>query len=92
MADGVDFTLTGLDSLLGKLDEISDDLRRKGVEQRYGAPVTSLLIRQKPMRSAWTTRQPGAASPITLLFAGMADCLNRPGILAFASGFCMVRF
>lgn len=30
MADGVDFTLTGMDSLLGKLDEISDDLRRKG--------------------------------------------------------------
>ena len=30
MADGVDFSLTGLDSLLGKLDEISDDLRRKG--------------------------------------------------------------
>ncbi len=30
MADGIDFTLTGMDSLLGKLDEISDDLRRKG--------------------------------------------------------------
>lgn len=30
MADGVDFNLTGLDSLLGKLDGISDDLRRKG--------------------------------------------------------------
>ncbi|MCZ4058219.1 HK97 gp10 family phage protein [Pantoea sp. LMR881] len=30
MADGVDFSITGLDSLLGKLDEVSDDLRRKG--------------------------------------------------------------
>jgi len=30
MADGVDFSITGLDSLLGKLDSISDDLRRKG--------------------------------------------------------------
>jgi HK97 gp10 family phage protein len=30
MADGVDLTLTGIDSLLGKLEEISDDLRRKG--------------------------------------------------------------
>jgi len=30
MADGVDFNLTGMDSLLGKLSEISDDLRRKG--------------------------------------------------------------
>lgn len=30
MADGVEFSLTGLDGLLGKLDEISDDLRRKG--------------------------------------------------------------
>ncbi len=30
MDDGVDFNLTGMDSLLGKLSEISDDLRRKG--------------------------------------------------------------
>ncbi len=30
MADGVEFSMTGLDSLLGKLDGISDDLRRKG--------------------------------------------------------------
>ncbi len=30
MADGVEFSLTGLDSLLGKLDSVSDDLRRKG--------------------------------------------------------------
>lgn len=30
MADGVDFSITGLESLLGKLDAISDDLRRKG--------------------------------------------------------------
>ncbi|EIC82082.1 HK97-gp10 family putative phage morphogenesis protein [Serratia sp. M24T3] len=30
MADGIEFSLIGLDSLLGKLDTISDDLRRKG--------------------------------------------------------------
>lgn len=30
MADGVDFSITGLDSLLGKLEGVSDDLRRKG--------------------------------------------------------------
>lgn len=30
MADGVDFSLTGLDSLLGKLDSLSYDVRRKG--------------------------------------------------------------
>lgn len=30
MADGVEFNLTGLDSLLGKLESVSDDLRRKG--------------------------------------------------------------
>lgn len=30
MADGIEFSLTGLDSLLGKLDSVSDDLRRKG--------------------------------------------------------------
>lgn len=29
MADGVEVKLDGLDSLLGKLDAISDDLRRK---------------------------------------------------------------
>ncbi|RKT75622.1 HK97 gp10 family phage protein [Rahnella aquatilis] len=30
MADGVDFTLTGLESLLGKIDAISTDLKKKG--------------------------------------------------------------
>lgn len=30
MADGIDFSITGLESLLGKLDSVSDDLRRKG--------------------------------------------------------------
>lgn len=30
MADGVDFSITGLDSLLGKLESISYDVRRKG--------------------------------------------------------------
>ncbi|EKK5245549.1 HK97 gp10 family phage protein [Cronobacter sakazakii] len=30
MADGIDFSIIGIDSLLGKLDSISDDLRRRG--------------------------------------------------------------
>ncbi|WAT06488.1 HK97 gp10 family phage protein [Rouxiella badensis] len=30
MADGIEFSLIGLDSLLGKLDSISDDLKKKG--------------------------------------------------------------
>ncbi|MCX2816498.1 MULTISPECIES: HK97-gp10 family putative phage morphogenesis protein [unclassified Pseudomonas] len=30
MADGVDFSILGLDSLLGKLSEVSVDVRRKG--------------------------------------------------------------
>lgn len=30
MADGVEFSLTGLDTLLGRLDSISDDLKKKG--------------------------------------------------------------
>lgn len=30
MADGVEFTITGLDSLLGKLDAVAYDVKRKG--------------------------------------------------------------
>lgn len=30
MADGVEFSITGLDGLLGKLDSVSYDVRRKG--------------------------------------------------------------
>ncbi len=30
MADGVEFSITGLDSLLGKLESVSYDVRRKG--------------------------------------------------------------
>ena len=34
MADGVDFSITGLDSLLGKLDAVSYDIRRRVDGQR----------------------------------------------------------
>lgn len=30
MADGVEFSITGLDSLLGKLDSVTDDVKRRG--------------------------------------------------------------
>jgi HK97 gp10 family phage protein len=30
MADSVEFSITGLDSLLGKLDSVTDDVKRKG--------------------------------------------------------------
>ena len=30
MADGVEYTLTGVDELMGKLESISDDMKRKG--------------------------------------------------------------
>ena len=30
MADGVEFKLTGVDELLGKLESITDDMKRKG--------------------------------------------------------------
>lgn len=50
MADGVDFSITGLDSLLGKLDSLSYDVRRKG--GRAALRKAAQLVVQKAKEGA----------------------------------------
>lgn len=52
MADGVEFELTGLDSLLGKLDAIGDDLKRKSgrAALRKAGNVIVTQIKNNAMR------------------------------------------
>ncbi|MDZ3990374.1 HK97-gp10 family putative phage morphogenesis protein [Pseudomonas sp. Teo4] len=50
MADGVEFSITGLDSLLGKLDSISYDVRRKG--GRAALRKAAQIVAQKAKEGA----------------------------------------
>lgn len=50
MADGVEFSITGLDSLLGKLDSVSYDVRRKG--GRAALRKAAQLVAQKAKEGA----------------------------------------
>lgn len=50
MADGVDFSITGLDSLLRKLDSLSYDVRRKG--GRAALRKAAQLVVQKAKEGA----------------------------------------
>ncbi len=50
MADTVEFSITGLDSLLGKLDSVKDDVKRKG--GRYALRKAAQIIVDKAKQNA----------------------------------------
>jgi HK97 gp10 family phage protein len=50
MADSVEFSITGLDSLLGKLDSVTDDVKRKG--GRYALRKAAQIIVDKAKQNA----------------------------------------
>ncbi|WP_345956579.1 HK97 gp10 family phage protein [Pseudomonas fulva] len=50
MADGVDFSITGLDGLLGKLESVSYDVRRKG--GRAALRKAAQIVMQKAKEGA----------------------------------------
>lgn len=50
MADTVEFSITGLDSLLGKLDSVTDDVKRKG--GRYALRKAAQIIVDKAKQNA----------------------------------------
>lgn len=50
MADTVEFSITGLDSLLGKLDSVTDDVKRKG--GRFALRKAAQIIVDKAKQNA----------------------------------------
>lgn len=62
MADGVEFSITGLDSLLGKLDAVSYDIRRKG--GRAALRKAAQLVRAAAVQNALRIDDPETAAAI----------------------------
>lgn len=86
MADGIDFSITGVDSLLGKLDAVSDDLRRKG--GRAALRRAGNVIVEKAKANARRIDDPGTgrsiADNIALRWNGRL--FKRTGDLGFRIG------
>lgn len=86
MADGVDFTLSGVDGLLGKLEEVSDDLRRKG--GRSALRRAAGIIADRAKSNARRIDDPGTgrsiADNIALRWNGRL--FRRTGDLGFRVG------
>ncbi len=57
MADTVEFSITGLDSLLGKLDSVTDDVKRKG--GRAALRKAAMIVVQAAKQGAEKVDDPG---------------------------------
>lgn len=93
MADGVEFSITGLDSLIGKLDAVSYDIRRRG--GRSALRKAAQVVVQKAKEGAEGIDDPVTrahiAENITLRwsarrFKATGDLMFRVGVMGGAGG------
>jgi len=86
MADGVEFSITGLESLLGKLESVSFDVRRKGgrAALRKAAQVVADKAKEGAARIDDTATGRSIADNIVLRWNGRL--FKRTGDLGFRIG------
>jgi HK97 gp10 family phage protein len=86
MADNIEFSLTGLESLLGKLDSVSYDVKRKGGRSalRKAAMVVVNKAKQNALRIDDAETGRSIASNIALRWNGRL--FKRTGDLGFRIG------
>lgn len=86
MADGIDFKIDGLEQLLGKLDSISDDLKRKG--GRAALRKAANVIRAAAQAGASRIDDPATAESISknIDVRWNARRFKRTGDLGFRVG------
>ncbi|QQE90485.1 HK97-gp10 family putative phage morphogenesis protein [Azotobacter chroococcum] len=93
MADAIEFSLTGLDELLGKLDEVSFDMKRKG--GRFALRRAAQVIRDAAKQNAKRMDDPETAEDISAniaerwngrLFKATGNLGFRVGVLGGAGG------
>jgi HK97 gp10 family phage protein len=93
MADSVEFSLTGLDSLLGKLEAVSYDVKRKG--GRSALRKAAQAIRDAAKQNAARIDDPETAANISAniverwngrLFKRTGDLGFRVGVMGGAGG------
>lgn len=63
MADAVEFSITGLEELLGKLDEVSFDMKRKG--GRFALRKAAQVVREAAKQNAKRFDDPETAADIS---------------------------
>jgi len=86
MADGVEFSLTGIDELLGKLDAVTYDVKRKG--GRFALRKAAQIVVDKAKRNAERIDDPGTGRAIAdnIAMRWNGRLFKRTGDLGFRVG------
>ncbi|MCS9316348.1 HK97 gp10 family phage protein [Pseudomonas aeruginosa] len=86
MADTVEFSITGLDSLLGKLDSITDDVKRRG--GRSALRKAAMIVVKAAKLGAEKVDDPGTGRSISdnIALRWNGRLFKRTGDLGFRIG------
>ncbi len=86
MADGVEFKLTGVDELLGKLESITDDMKRKGGRAALRKAANIIANRAKANASRLDDPATGRSIADNIAVRWNGREFKRNGNLAFRIG------
>lgn len=86
MADGVEYTLTGVDELMGKLASISDDMKRKGGRTALRKAANVIANRAKANAQRLDDPETGRSIADNIAVRWNGREFKRNGNLAFRIG------
>ncbi|WP_070095958.1 HK97-gp10 family putative phage morphogenesis protein [Pseudomonas sp. NBRC 111139] len=86
MADGVDFSILGLDSLLGKLSEVSVDVRRKGGRAALRKAAQVVVQKAKAGAERMDDKATGRSISDNIALRWNGRLFKRTGDLGFRIG------
>ncbi|UVL65041.1 HK97-gp10 family putative phage morphogenesis protein [Pseudomonas sp. B21-031] len=86
MADGVEFSILGLDSLLGKLEEVSFDVRRKGGRAALRKAAQVVVQKAKEGAERIDDKATGRSISDNILLRWNGRLFKRTGDLGFRIG------
>ncbi|USS54852.1 HK97-gp10 family putative phage morphogenesis protein [Pseudomonas kermanshahensis] len=86
MADGVEFSILGLDSLLGKLEEVSFDVRRKGGRAALRKAAQVVVQKAKEGAERIDDKATGRSISDNIVLRWNGRLFKRTGDLGFRIG------
>ncbi|WP_455828267.1 HK97-gp10 family putative phage morphogenesis protein [Pseudomonas capeferrum] len=86
MADGVEFSLIGLDGLLGKLDSVSNDVRRKGGRASLRKAAQIVMQKAKEGAEKIDDKETGRSISDNIALRWNGKLFKRTGDLGFRIG------
>ena len=86
MADGVEFSLIGLDGLLGKLDSVSSDVRRKGGRASLRKAAQIVMQKAKEGAEKIDDKETGRSISDNIALRWNGRLFKRTGDLGFRIG------